>query len=117
MANQLVSRSGGSSGVATATPENAEENIIKLELFFLEVLPTSAFSLMLTRWDRQHFRPLYQRSSSPPVVPVDRFDPITDIEFDIMIETMAAGFDMVLTLHFTIQMTLLTNVPILLSFS
>ena len=51
IANHLDSRRGEVSGGAIATPENAEENIIKIELFFLEVLPTSLFSKMLNRWD------------------------------------------------------------------
>lgn len=95
IAAHLASRNGTTSGIAVSTPENAEENIIKLELFFLEVLPTSAFSLMLSRWDEQHFRPLYQQATTSNSTFVDRFDGITEVEFDIMIETVKAGFDMV----------------------
>ena len=51
VANHLISRIGEVSGGAIATPDSAEENIIKIELFFLEVLPTSSFSKMLIRWN------------------------------------------------------------------
>jgi hypothetical protein len=98
IANHLDSRRGEVSGGAIATPENAEENIIKIELFFLEVLPTSLFSKMLNRWDEQHFRPTYQLANQlqpESHVMVETFDPITDVEFDIMIETFGGGFDMV----------------------
>jgi hypothetical protein len=56
---------------------------------------------MLIRWDEQHFRPIYNNvlvtatQRQQVVLVLDQFDAITEVEFDIMIETLSAGFNMV----------------------